>query len=101
MSSLNKGSWIVKTRVSLKSNTAIATSKLCFLMEAPKSILIKIDSNGPVFYCQSRVGFKGKEFRVFKFMSMRLDSDKMGLLTVGGEDPRITRSGFFIRKYKM
>jgi lipopolysaccharide/colanic/teichoic acid biosynthesis glycosyltransferase len=65
------------------------------------AILIKIDSNGPVFYCQSRVGFKGKEFRVFKFRSMRLDSDKMGLLTVGGEDPRITRSGFFIRKYKI
>jgi lipopolysaccharide/colanic/teichoic acid biosynthesis glycosyltransferase len=64
-------------------------------------IWIKFDSNGPVFYSQSRVGFKGKEFRLFKFRSMRPDSDKLGLLTVGGRDPRVTNSGFFIRKYKL
>lgn len=65
------------------------------------AIWIKFDSNGPVFYSQSRVGFKGKEFRLFKFRSMRPDSDKLGLLTVGGRDPRVTKSGYFIRKYKL
>lgn len=65
------------------------------------AIWIKFDSNGPVFYSQSRVGFKGKEFRLFKFRSMRPDSDKLGLLTVGGRDPRVTNSGYFIRKYKL
>jgi lipopolysaccharide/colanic/teichoic acid biosynthesis glycosyltransferase len=65
------------------------------------AIWIKFDSNGPIFYSQSRVGFKGKEFRLFKFRSMRPDSDKLGLLTVGGRDPRVTNSGYFIRKFKL
>lgn len=65
------------------------------------AIWIKFDSKGTVFYSQSRVGFKGKEFRLFKFRSMRPDSDKLGLLTVGGRDPRVTNSGYFIRKYKL
>jgi lipopolysaccharide/colanic/teichoic acid biosynthesis glycosyltransferase len=65
------------------------------------AIWIKIDSKGPIFYSQKRVGFLGKEFELFKFRSMRPDSDKFGLLTVGGRDPRVTKSGFFIRKYKL
>lgn len=65
------------------------------------AIWIKIDSTGPVFYKQLRVGLRGKEFKLFKFRSMRLDADKSGLLTVGGRDPRITKSGYVIRKYKL
>jgi lipopolysaccharide/colanic/teichoic acid biosynthesis glycosyltransferase len=65
------------------------------------AICIKIDSKGPVFYSQKRVGYLGKEFKLFKFRSMRPDSDKLGLLTVGGRDPRVTKSGYFIRKYKL
>lgn len=65
------------------------------------AIWIKIDSTGPVFYKQVRVGLRGKEFKLFKFRSMRLDADKSGLLTVGGRDPRITKSGYVIRKYKL
>ena len=65
------------------------------------AIWIKIDSQGPVFYKQIRVGLRGKEFKLFKFRSMRLDADKSGLLTVGGRDPRITKSGYVIRKYKL
>lgn len=64
------------------------------------AIWIKIDSKGPVFYRQVRVGRKNKDFRIFKFRSMRQGSDKGSLITVGGRDPRITRSGYFIRKYK-
>ena len=62
---------------------------------------IKIDSKGPVFYKQVRVGQNGIDFGLFKFRSMVVDADKKGLITVGGRDPRITRSGYFIRKYKL
>lgn len=65
------------------------------------AIWIKLDSKGPVFYRQVRVGRNNKDFRIFKFRSMRVGSDKGSLVTIGGRDPRITRSGYFIRKYKL
>lgn len=65
------------------------------------AIWIKLDSKGPVFYKQIRVGRNNKDFQLFKFRSMRVGSDKKGLITVGERDPRITRSGYFIRKYKL
>jgi lipopolysaccharide/colanic/teichoic acid biosynthesis glycosyltransferase len=65
------------------------------------SIWILLDSRGGIFYRQTRVGKDNKDFRLWKFRSMRPDSDKKGLLTVGGRDPRITRSGYFLRKTKM
>lgn len=65
------------------------------------AIWIKLDSKGPVFYKQIRVGRHGKDFNLFKFRSMRVGSDKKGLITIGGHDPRVTRSGYFIRKYKL
>ena len=64
------------------------------------AIWIKLDSSGPVFYRQVRVGRWNKEFRIFKFRSMRVGADKGSLVTIGGHDPRITRSGYFIRKFK-
>lgn len=65
------------------------------------AVWIKCDSRGPIFYRQTRVGKDNKDFRLFKFRSMRPDSDKLGLITVGGRDPRVTRSGYYIRKYKL
>jgi lipopolysaccharide/colanic/teichoic acid biosynthesis glycosyltransferase len=65
------------------------------------AIWIKLDSKGPVFYRQVRVGRWNKDFKLFKFRSMRPNSDKLGLITVGGHDPRVTRSGYYIRKYKL
>ena len=65
------------------------------------TIWIKCDSIGPVFYKQVRVGRNNMDFQLFKFRSMRVGSDKKGLITVGGHDPRITRSGYYIRKYKL
>ena len=65
------------------------------------ALWIKLDSEGPVFYRQVRVGRNNKDFRIFKFRSMRLGSDKGSLVTIGGRDPRITRSGYFIRKFKL
>ena len=66
------------------------------------SIWIKLDSKGPVFYNQNRVGKNNYDFMLYKFRSMITDADKKGLLiTVGGKDPRVTKSGYFIRKYKL
>ena len=64
------------------------------------AIWIKLDSKGPVFYRQVRVGYKNKDFRIFKFRSMRVGADKCSLLPIGGHDPRVTCSGYFIRKFK-
>lgn len=65
------------------------------------AIWIKCDSKGPVFYRQVRVGRYNRDFRIFKFRSMRVGSDKGSLVTIGGRDPRVTRSGYFIRKFKI
>jgi len=65
------------------------------------AIWIKLDSAGPVFYRQTRVGRHNKDFRVFKFRSMRVGADRGSLITVGGKDPRTTRLGYYIRKYKL
>ncbi len=55
----------------------------------------------PVFFRQERVGLNGRIFRLWKFRSMYKDAERHGQLTVSGQDPRITRSGAFIRKYKI
>lgn len=65
------------------------------------AIWIKLDSHGPVFYRQVRVGRYNKDFRIFKFRSMRVGADKGSLVTIGGRDPRVTRSGYYIRKFKL
>lgn len=64
-------------------------------------ILIITNSKGPAFYKQSRVGKYGIEFKVLKFRTMHINSDKLGLLTVGGRDPRVTSVGYILRKYKL
>lgn len=64
-------------------------------------VWIKFDSPGPAFYKQIRVGKDNRDFKLLKFRSMRIGSDKAGLLTIGGRDPRVTQSGYFIRKYKI
>lgn len=65
------------------------------------AVWIKADSEGPVFYRQTRVGLKNRDFRIFKFRTMRRGADRQGLITVGGRDPRVTRSGYYIRRYKL
>lgn len=65
------------------------------------AVLIALESNGPVLYKQVRVGKGNKDFKILKFRTMKVNSDKQGLLTVGGRDPRITRIGYFLRKFKI
>lgn len=75
----------------------ILLSPLFFLV----ALFIKRSSRGPTFYKQSRIGLNGEKFDIFKFRSMRLNSDKFGLITVGCRDPRVTSFGYFLRKYKL
>lgn len=65
------------------------------------ALWVGLSSKGGVFYRQRRVGRFGKDFTLWKFRSMRVNSDTKGLLTVGGRDSRITKAGVFIRKYKL
>ncbi|HEY4076661.1 MAG TPA: TIGR03013 family XrtA/PEP-CTERM system glycosyltransferase [Rhizomicrobium sp.] len=63
---------------------------------------IKLESPGPVFYRQERVGLNGKTFSVWKFRSMRVDAEKEGVpLWASTHDSRVTRVGHFIRKYRI
>lgn len=64
------------------------------------SCWIKLDSTGPVFFRQERVGLNGNIFRIHKFRTMRPDSESKGKLTIGA-DVRITKSGHFLRRYKI
>jgi lipopolysaccharide/colanic/teichoic acid biosynthesis glycosyltransferase len=63
--------------------------------------MIVIDSKGGGFYKQERVGLNGIDFKLIKFRSMAIGSDKKGLITIGGNDSRITKIGLFIRKFKI
>lgn len=65
------------------------------------ALWIVIDSPGGVFYCQTRVGRYGKDFHIYKFRSMYTNSDRQGLITIGNRDSRVTRAGYYIRKYKL
>lgn len=65
------------------------------------ALIIKLESKGPILYKQIRVGKNNIDFKIYKFRTMYVDSDKKGLLTVGNKDPRITKTGYFLRKYKL
>src|SRR4051812_36676843 len=75
----------------------IILSPLFFII----SILVGSTSKGGVFYLQERVGKGNTTFRLFKFRTMKTGSDKKGLITVGGRDPRITKTGYYLRKFKL
>lgn len=65
------------------------------------SLLIRLDSKGPVLFTQGRVGKNNIDFNIYKFRTMRVQSDKKGLLTLGNNDSRITKIGYFLRRYKI
>lgn len=65
------------------------------------AIWVKLDSPGPVFYRGQRAGRGNKPFGIYKFRSMVMNADKVGGSSTSGEDPRVTRSGRFIRRYKL
>lgn len=65
------------------------------------ALLIVADSKGRVFYRQSRVGRNNVDFQLYKFRTMCSGADKGSLITVGGDDARITKVGRFLRKFKI
>jgi len=65
------------------------------------AILIKSEDGGPVFYRGERVGLGGKPFRIYKFRTMVIDAEKIGPASTSDDDPRITKIGRFLRKYKL
>ena len=65
------------------------------------AICIKREDSGPVFYRGRRIGLNGRPFRIFKFRTMVVDAEKIGGLSTGDDDPRITKAGKFLRKYKL
>lgn len=83
----------------------IVASFIGLLILLPLLLLLALwvlfDSRGGIFYRQVRVGRGGIDFKLWKFRTMHPDADKRGLLTVGGRDPRITRAGYYLRKYKL
>ncbi len=89
----------------LKRSFDIVASALGLILLCPLflfiAVWIKIDSKGPIFYKQKRVGKGDKDFLLYKFRSMKPNSDKGSLITIGVRDPRVTRSGYYIRKLKL
>ncbi|AIT81751.1 MULTISPECIES: TIGR03013 family XrtA/PEP-CTERM system glycosyltransferase [Novosphingobium] len=79
----------------------IGASALLLTLTAPVivlfAIIVKIDSKGPAFYRQSRVGLFGQSFNVIKLRSMRTDAEAAGAQWASKDDPRVTRVGKFIR----
>jgi len=65
------------------------------------ALTIKIDSRGPIFYRGVRIGRYGNPFRMFKFRTMVEDAEKLGGASTPEDDPRVTRVGRFLRKYKL
>jgi len=65
------------------------------------ALIIKIDSKGPVLFIQERVGKNNRDFKILKFRTMRIQSENKGLLTLGNHDNRITKFGYFLRRYKI
>lgn len=83
--------------VILSAGALLALAPL-FLVTA---LWVKLDSRQPAFFRQIRIGLRGREFRIYKFRTMRNDTDGSGPQITVGQDPRITRSGLFLRKYKI
>lgn len=65
------------------------------------ALAVRMDSRGPVFYSQERVGYRNRRFRIYKFRTMRPDAEAAGPQLSSDGDPRITRVGAFLRKYRL
>jgi lipopolysaccharide/colanic/teichoic acid biosynthesis glycosyltransferase len=82
----------------LVSITGLILLSPLFLIVA---VLIKLESAGPIFYKGDRIGKDGVPFKIFKFRTMVINADQMGAALTHGGDPRVTRAGRFLRKWKI
>lgn len=89
----------------LKRTIDVVAAILLFLLSLPvlllTALLIKLESPGPIFYVQERVGEKNKPFRLIKFRSMRQDAEANGAVWAAENDPRVTRIGSIIRRLRI
>jgi lipopolysaccharide/colanic/teichoic acid biosynthesis glycosyltransferase len=65
------------------------------------SLWILLESRGGIFFTQKRVGQDGVSFQLLKFRSMHVNAESLGRITIGSRDSRITKSGYYLRKYKL
>ena len=89
----------------LKRTFDILSSMIGVILLAPVfvavAICMKREDSGPVFYRGRRIGLSGRPFRIFKFRTMVVDAEKIGGLSTADDDPRITKVGKFLRRYKL
>ncbi|HQX75600.1 MAG TPA: exopolysaccharide biosynthesis polyprenyl glycosylphosphotransferase, partial [Thermoflexales bacterium] len=89
-------------KLTLKRGLDVTLSLVGFILISPfllaLAIIIKLDSRGPAFYAQERMGLDGEPFWCIKFRSMRTDAEKGGPGWTVKDDPRVTRLGKFIRR---
>jgi len=93
-------------RLAVKRGMDVVVSAVALILLSPFmlliALLIKLDSPGPVFYAQERMGLDAKPFQMLKFRSMRADAEKdTGPVWTTRDDPRRTRLGAFIRRYSI
>lgn len=92
--------------INLKRTSDVVTSLIALTLLSPlflaMAIAIKIDSPGSIFFRQTRLGRGGKPFKIIKFRSMRMNAEPDGKpMVTTDNDPRITRIGHFMRKYRI
>ena len=96
---------ISESSKNMKRTMDVAISVLVLLLLSPLflfiAVIIKADSRGPVIYSQERIGLRQRSFRIFKFRSMRVDAESDGPALSEENDPRITRVGRWMRKYRV
>jgi lipopolysaccharide/colanic/teichoic acid biosynthesis glycosyltransferase len=80
---------------------AIVVAPLFLAGIAVAAIAIKLDDGGPVFFIQSRIGYRGEPFEVLKLRTMTVGADRMGAKFTADNDPRITRVGRILRKFRI
>lgn len=94
--------WSMKAKRAMDLIVSALALLLLFPILALTALAIKLDSKGPVFYSQSRVGLMGTPYKIYKFRSMRTDAEANGIAVWAGEnDPRITRVGRFVRATRL
>jgi len=97
--------WLPHRTVAVKRILDVVGSALGLVLLLPVlaivAVIIKLDSPGPIFFRQERVGLRGRSFRIFKFRSMVVDAARAGTALTVRADPRITRAGMFLRSSKL
>ena len=101
-----KGVQMTTWNLIVKRSFDVVVSGICLILASPVlasiALLIKLDSRGPIFYSQERVGLDGRPFRLLKFRTMRVDAESgTGPVWAKKDDPRKTRIGGFLRRFSL